>query len=211
MTRDERLYERAFGFHDQGHKPNRTGVEIGNRSIIGMNMRMNELTGAVALAQLRKIDLILETLHQKKMALKSRLAGAPGIGFRVINDVLGECATILTLLFDTKERADRFAARIGSRTVAGSGWHVYNNMEQILNKQTSTNYHCPYVCEAYGQDIDYRAHMLPQTDSILDRAVNISVGVVDKGLGAGYGINIRSTADEIDAVAERILAIVKEL
>ena len=49
------LYERAFGYHDQGHKPNRMGAEIGNRALIGMNMRMNELSGAVAVAQGRKL------------------------------------------------------------------------------------------------------------------------------------------------------------
>ena len=50
-TSSDELYERAFGFHDQGHKPCRMGVEVGNRSMVGMNMRMNELSGAVAVAQ----------------------------------------------------------------------------------------------------------------------------------------------------------------
>ena len=58
VTDDEELYWRAFALHDQGHTPNRTGVQVGERSIIGFNFRMNELTGAVALAQVRKIDQI---------------------------------------------------------------------------------------------------------------------------------------------------------
>jgi dTDP-4-amino-4,6-dideoxygalactose transaminase len=210
ITNDYDLYERAFGFHDQGHKPLRTGVEVGKRSIIGMNMRMNELTGAVALAQIRKLDTIIATLKRKKARLKSQLQGIPGVGFRTINDE-GECNTLLTLLFDTKEMADAFCAKIGSKTLASSGWHVYNNMEQILNKQTTTSFNCPYVCPQYGREVSYRPHMLPQTDAILDRAVNISVGVVDKGLGSAYGINIHSTDEEIDAVATNLLTILKEL
>ncbi len=59
--------------------------------------------------------------------------------------------------------------------------------------------------------IIYSKNMLPQTDDILDRAVNISVGVVDKGLGAGFGINIHSTEDEIDQVAEKINAAIAKL
>lgn len=211
ITSDYDLYERAFGFHDQGHKPNRTGVEVGNRSIVGMNMRINELTGAVALAQLRKLDNILLTLHEKKGKLKALLKGVPGLGFRVINDEEGECATLLTLLFPDKATADKFGAKIGAKTISYSGWHVYNNMEQILEKKTSTVYNCPYVCEAYGQDIQYSAHMLPKTDSILERAVNISVGVVDKGLGAGFGININSGDDEIKAVADKIKELMQEV
>ena len=70
VTNNEKSYERAFGFHDQGHKPNRCGEEIGNRSIIGLNFRMNERSGAVILAQLRKLENILNTLRIKKKKLK---------------------------------------------------------------------------------------------------------------------------------------------
>lgn len=196
MTNDEELYERAFGYHDQGHKPNRSGVEIGNRSFVGMNMRMNELTGAVALAQTRKLDEILNTLRTKKAMLKDMLTGLPHISFRTINDE-GECATLLTILFDTKELAERFCTMTGGKPIAYSGWHVYNNMEQVLNKTTAAK-------TMNVNDRVYTKHMLPQTDAILDRAVNISVGVVDKGLGSGYGINIMSSEEEIKDIGNKL-------
>ena len=41
--------------------------------------------------------------------------------------------------------------------------------------------------------------------------MNISVGVVDGGLGSAFGININSTNDEIDAVAESLRKILKEV
>jgi len=204
ITNDETLYERAFGFHDQGHKPNRLGVEVGNRSIVGMNMRMNELTGAVALAQTRKLDEILTTLRAKKAMLKDMLKDLPHISFRKINDEAGECATLLTILFDTKELAEAFCEKAGSKPIAYSGWHVYNNMEQILEKKMAA----PTM---NVNDREYHKGMLPQTDDILSRAVNISVGVVDKGLGSGYGINILSTEEEIKAVGEKIRELILSL
>lgn len=210
-TDDYGLYERAFAFHDQGHKPLRMGVEVGQRSIAGLDLRMNELTGAVALAQLRKIDSILAVLREKKKKLRNLLKGLPGVTFRKINDEEGECATLLTLIFESKELAETFAERIGTTTLAYSGWHVYNNMEQILEKKTYTTYPCPYGCPAYGRQVEYRAHMLPRTDDILGRSVNISVGVVDKGLGSPFGININSSDGEIQEVAERIRKCVKEI
>ena len=200
ITDDENLYERAFGYHDQGHKPNRTGVEIGNRSFVGMNMRMNELTGAVALAQLRKLEDILAALRKNKAMLKGMLSDLPHISFRKINDP-GECATLLTILFDTKDLAERFCAQTGGRPIAYSGWHVYNNMEQVLGKMTAAK-------TMNVNDRTYYAHMLPRTDDILERAVNISIGVVDKGLGSGYGINILSTEDEIRTVGGNIRRII---
>ena len=97
ITNNEEYYERAFGYHDQGHKPNRMGVEVGNRSFVGMNMRMNELTGAVALAQTRKLDEILTTLRTKKAMLKEMLSDLPHISFRRVlryREVLQKCGRI---------------------------------------------------------------------------------------------------------------------
>jgi len=210
ITNDQALYEKAFGFHDQGHKPNRMGLEIGNRSIVGMNLRINELTGAVALAQLRKIDKIVTTLRNNKNKLKEELRGIDGVGFRKINDE-EECGTLLTLIFEDKEKAVKFAKKIGATTISESGWHVYNNMEQILNKKTVTEYQCPFVCEKYGREIEYHQHMLPKTDEILERSVNISVGVVDKGLGAPYGISILSGDEEIQKISQEIKNMIKSL
>ncbi len=210
VTDDPDLYKKAFGFHDQGHKPLRVGLEIGKRSIIGQNLRMNEVTGAIALAQTRKLEKIITTLQKKKKKLKDMISGLPGIGFRKINDT-GECATLLTLLFDDAKIADRFAEKIGTKTLIHSGWHVYNNMESILNKRVLTTFCCPFDCKEYGKTVEYKPHMLPQTDEILSRAVNISIGVVDPGIGASFGINILSTDDEINQVANRIREVIEEI
>ncbi len=210
VTDDPDLYKKAFGFHDQGHKPLRVGLEIGKRSIIGQNLRMNEVTGAIALAQTRKLEKIITTLQKKKKKLKDMISGLPGIGFRKINDT-GECATLLTLLFDDAKIADRFAEKIGTKTLIHSGWHVYNNMESILNKRVLTTFCCPFDCKEYGKTVEYKPHMLPQTDEFLSRAVNISIGVVDPGIGASFGINILSTDDEINQVANRIREVIEEI
>lgn len=206
ITDDDDLYERAFGFHDQGHKPRRLGTEIGHRVIVGMNFRLNELCAAVALAQVRKLPNMVDVLREKKAKLKAQLTDLKGVKFRRINDE-GECATMLTLLFDTKERAEAFAAKIRQTTLANSGWHVYNNMEQILEYKTAAK----SIYDILGKDVKCKPHSLPKTDDILERAVNISVGVVDKGIGAGYGINILSDDEEINKVAEEIRTMIDQL
>ena len=211
VTNSKELFERAFGFHDQGHMPLRSGVEIGNRSIIGLNFRVNELTGAVALAQLRKQDKIVAMCREKKAKLKNMISSVKGIGFRHINDEEGEIGTLLTLLFKDKETADRFSEKLGVKTLAHSGWHVYNNMEQILNMKMPNGSKCPFECGFYNKKIEYKAHTLLNTDDILSRAVNISIGVVDKGIGAGAGLNVLSADEEIAVLADRIKSIMNEI
>jgi len=196
VTNDRQLYERAFAIHDQGHTPNRIGKDA-TGSLIGLNYKMNELTGAVALAQARKLDMMLSILRRKKNELKSKLMDIPAIQFRDINDIDGECATILTLILDTKEDADKVAAFLGGKPLAYSGWHVYVNMQQIIAHKTPV--------EGWSQPSRYaQPGDLPKTDNILSRAVNISIGVVDAGLGAGFGLNIMSSDDEAELVFQKI-------
>ncbi len=184
ITDDSALYKLAFGYHDQGHSPLRAGVEVGGRSILGMNFRMNELTGAVALAQLRKMDKIISVLREKKRNFKELIEDIPGFKFRSLNDPEGDCGTLCTVIFDSAQKAALVSRRLGTITVDESGWHVYANMEH-LNRYLRENGR-PYGRGAY-----------PRTDDILNRALNLSVGVVDAGLGAGFGINIDSSEDDI--------------
>ncbi len=197
-TGDRNLYERAFGYHDQGHMPLRLGVEIGRRSLLGINLRMNELTGAFALGQLKKLERILKLLAEKKEKFKKAVleGGVRNIAFRKINDP-DECHTLFTVLFPDREAARRVAKALQTQTVSDSGWHVYNNMEQLLTF-TDQEGHRPF-----------KKNMLPKTDRILERAINLSVGVVDPGLGAGFGINILSSDEEILKKAEEFVKTVK--
>lgn len=193
ITDRDDLYERAFALHDQGHTPNRAGVQVGSRCILGLNLRVNELMGAVALAQLRKIDSIITTLREKKAKFKQMIADLDGFQFRILNAPEGECGTLCTVIFDTAEQAQKVCETLGTDTVDHSGWHVYSNMEHVSEYLKELGR--PYGKGAY-----------PRTDDILSRAINISIGVVDAGLGAGFGINIHSSEEEIKAAAEKFRA-----
>jgi 8-amino-3,8-dideoxy-alpha-D-manno-octulosonate transaminase len=196
VTNNKSLYEAAFGVHDQGHKPMRFGVEVGARSVLGLNFRMNEITAAVALAQLKKIDKIVGTLRQKRTKFKELISKAGGFRFRRLNDPDGDCSTVCTVIFDTKENAAKVSKALGSKTVDQSGWHVYSNMEHVLNHLKSVGQ--PHTKGSY-----------PKTDDILSRAMNISIGVVDGGLGCGWGINIDSSDVEIEVAAQQFVAACK--
>lgn len=192
VTNNPEFYETAFGVHDQGHKPNRFGVEVGARSVLGLNFRVNEITAAVALAQLNKLDKIVATLREKRRKLKSLISDVKGFKFRILNDPDGDCATLCTVIFDTREQAVKVSKTLGSKTIDQSGWHVYANMEHVLRHLKEVGQ--PHTKGSY-----------PKTDDILSRAMNISIGVVDGGLGAGWGININSTDAEIEAAANQFI------
>jgi dTDP-4-amino-4,6-dideoxygalactose transaminase len=208
VTSDEAAYRRFFGFHDQGHSPMRQGVEVGRRPFVGLDFRMTEISAAILLAQLRKLDLILSHLHANKSRFKQAIAGLPGLEFRELPDPQGELATLLTVFLPTEEIARKVAAELETRVIADSGWHVYNNMEQILEKRTITAEGCPFTCPLYkGGEVRYSKGMLPQTDALLNRAINISIGVSDAGLGAAFGVTMRDGFDVVDARADEFLRV----
>jgi dTDP-4-amino-4,6-dideoxygalactose transaminase len=203
-TDDEAAYRRFFGLHDQGHSPLRMGVEVGSRPFVGLDFRMTELTAAVLLAQLRKLDWLKATLHANKQRFKAAIADLPLIEFRELPDPAGECATLLTVFLPSEAQARAVARDLGTRVIADSGWHVYSNMEQILEKRTITAEGCPFTCPLYkGPEVKYWKGMLPQTDALLARAINISIGVSDAGLGSAFGVAVRDGFDVVDTQADQ--------
>ncbi len=78
ITSDEELYRRAALFTDKAWPRTKLGDERGHL-FLGVNYRMNELTGAVALAQLRKLKTIVEKRRKSADSLNLKLQKIKGI------------------------------------------------------------------------------------------------------------------------------------
>ena len=101
------------------------------------------------------------------------------------------------MIFDSAAQAAAVATTLGTTTVAESGWHVLANMDHVNRHLQSAGLPCGPG--AY-----------PRTDNLLRRSINLSVGVIDRGLGAAFGININSSDAEIEAAAARFRAACRE-
>jgi dTDP-4-amino-4,6-dideoxygalactose transaminase len=204
-TKDKGLYERAFAVHDQGHLPLRPGVEMGSRTVIGLDCRMIELAAAVLLVQLKKAEDIKTMLRSRKKRFKDGISDIKGLEFRALPDPEGELGSLLTVFLPDEKTARKVGKDLGCGVVADSGWHVYNNMEHVLDKKVVDGTGCPFKCPHYtdkGGSMKYSKGMLPKTDSLIKRAINISIGVSDAGLGSGFGITVNSDEKEIDGKIE---------
>jgi dTDP-4-amino-4,6-dideoxygalactose transaminase len=204
ITDDDDLYERCFAFHDQGHAPLRDGVEIGKRPFLGLDFRYTELQAAVLLAQIRKLPPMLDHLRANKKRFKAHIADLPGLEFREVIDPLDEIGTILTVILPTAKVAQGIAKDLGSKVIAEAGWHVYSNMEHLLEQRVANPVGCSFSCPHYaerGGQMRYWRGMLPQSDNLLARSMNISIGVPDTGLGASFGVTVNDGPDVVDKKA----------
>lgn len=203
VTQDEGLYRRCFAMHDQGHTPNRKGIEVGARPLLGLNFRMTELEGAVLLAQVRKLDRIRTHLRANRDLVQSIVGAVPGLRFRTLPDPDGDLATHLVVIFPDAHMARAVTDELGSITLAYSGWHVYNHMEHFLAQRTVTGRGCPFDCTCTNDEqAGYRAGMLPATDALLERSMSFAIGVMDPNL-APYGLRMRDGEDVARERAER--------
>ena len=104
VTDDKELYEKVAEFSDHGHM-HIEGLPRGKdpRRMPGLNYRMSELTAAVGLAQLKKIDFILSETKKHKYTLKGMLKDLPGLEMRSFHDEDGAQGD--TLIFSLESNA----------------------------------------------------------------------------------------------------------
>ena len=142
-------------------------------------------------------------LRANKAIVKSALADLPGLEFRELVDPDGDIATHCVVVLPTADIAQGIAAELGSITLDKSGWHVYSNMEHVLERRTVTGKGCPFDCRCFHEEeVVYRRDMLPRTDALLARSISIGIGVFDANL-APFGLRMRDDADVARAQAAR--------
>lgn len=210
VTDDEYLYIRAQSYHDTAAcwRPDRYARErIPGELFPGENYRMSELQGAVALAQLRKLDDYLKAHRKAKWRLTEALQkrGIEPVRFAPIHDPEGDAAQRLVLLAPDADFAKRLIQRLKERKVGAGGvydktvrdWHIYAYWEFILERKTATPFGYPYSVYK-GKLPDYSPDMCPRTLDILSRAVLL-------GVPAG------AKADEIEALADTIVECIREM
>ena len=97
VTNDPALFERAARFHDGGRLLGPHAKRLGQPGLevfVGTNFRMNEFSGGVLLAQLRKMDTIIAAVRSNARRVYDSIRDLPGIRFRLLPDPQGELGTI---------------------------------------------------------------------------------------------------------------------
>ena len=177
------LSDRAEWYHDHGHDHNpRVSRAMEGRSILGFNYRMNELQGALGLAQLRKLDWLIGEQKKNKQAIKSLLGAVPGVKFRELPDPDGDTATFLAFNFPDQAAAERFQKTLGENGVdtvcfKKNLWHYVPNWEHFQAWCTANSQRFPFSNPMYRGKIDYGRHLIPQAEDILGRTLVMGISV----------------------------------
>lgn len=172
VTNDDEFARRARLFADKGWPRGAGPREYG---FLGVNYRMNELTGAVACAQVQKVEGVVENRRAAAKAMSERLAEVPGIVVPNVREGCDHSWWLYPLMIDENALAispKDFAAAVTAEGIGvGHGYigqPIY--MCQIMqDKATYGKSQCPFSCPRYGKDVTYKEEDCPNTLEILRR------------------------------------------
>lgn len=183
ITSDDGFYKRALMFHDPiGGRSSKIPTE---EVLVGANFRMPELSAAVALVQLRRLDSLLATMRRKKRALINGIAASvskvDGV-FRRITDPAGDTAIAVVFFLPTTAVAEHVSTALKAENVRAAhlyrndqiDYHVYAHWVPLLEQRTWTAQGGPWRWAA-GTTYRYDKGMCPRTLDLLGRAVHLDV------------------------------------
>jgi len=171
ITKDLLLAKKIRLIRNHGESiPDETWGENDLVNIVGMNFRMTELTAALGIAQLAKLDENNRLRRENADFLARELKGLPGLS---VFDYDPEAVPhIFAMLYDAREtgveREKILAALTAEGVPVGSGYlrPMYDNpifMKKIAYGRDG----CPWSCHLYNKRIEYKKGDCPVAERFL--------------------------------------------
>lgn len=209
VANDEPLYVRAARYTDQGGQfVTSYGSERGGEltePFAGENLRMTEIAGAIAGAQLEKLPGLIErqrTNRRKIIDTLGTLGTIDGLELRASHDPDGDGASSITFFLPDADIAKRFGRALFKEGVPCvqfyNGEPVYMT-PHILAKRTASNKGGPWHCAEHPTDVSYGRGLCPRSEELVARNVTL-------GVGAAYSpADCEDVATAIAKVASHLL------
>jgi dTDP-4-amino-4,6-dideoxygalactose transaminase len=160
---------------------------------------MSELTAAMALAQLRKLDAIRNHCRALQARIVSQIADAPGFELRRIPDPEGDSGFEIYQLCESHKTAEAFRDRLNALNVncqkmTGTYCHYAREYCRHAHTPSASPFHGFEAWPAEG----YRPEDFPRTEDLASRFIALPLGVL-------------YTEDDADYIAQCVRAVANEL
>ncbi|MFZ4696313.1 MAG: DegT/DnrJ/EryC1/StrS family aminotransferase [Verrucomicrobiia bacterium] len=183
VTNDDRLYERAVRMHDLGnYRPYHAALKPPTESpFCGSQFRMSELTAAVALAQLRKLDRIRNHCRRLRARIMKGIGGLPGLTFRRIPDPSGDSGFEIYAFLKSAELAVEFKNRLNARNVncaKMTGTYPHYAQGYCTGARAHAASASPFAGITPWPAPGYRKEDFPRTEDLIHRHIALPLGVL---------------------------------
>ncbi|MEJ2157479.1 MAG: DegT/DnrJ/EryC1/StrS family aminotransferase [Desulfobacteraceae bacterium] len=177
ITDDAELYNLAHAFADHGHDHIGSDRGAEGHPVMGYNYRISELNAAVGVAQLGKLDHILEVQRKYKTAIKSAMQRFDHIDFREVPDPEGDSATFLSFMLPDEERTRMAAHALNEAGVDGcfywydNNWHYLRQWDHLKQMKAAAK----YPAQLYDNAQKYGEVEVPLSDAIMSRTISMQI------------------------------------
>ena len=193
LTDDERLFKRSFAIHDLGYPRNDEGrleFDDPDYQLWGIGARMSEITGAVARAQLKKLDTICANMRNAKNKIIDAVSDLKGMTSRPVIDRTGDAGSFLMLTFDERKTSLGFVKKLRTSGIVADkdgmypihmddwGLHLYYNVPSLVNKCGLSKVSPWQLTENATSQVEYSKGTCPNLDSLASRTVIICIAPV---------------------------------
>lgn len=169
-TNDADLHARAMACHDQGTVRGNDAVVL--PAFVGENYRMTELSAAVMLEQMKKLDRLKSHVRKVGGHIKRAAAEYPDVYVRCLEDEERDVGVTVILVFKTGEAFEWVKKALRAEGVpikhAYGGKPVYMN-DVVLQKRVWHNGPSPWHPKLYDGKADYGPGLCPETEEVLTR------------------------------------------
>jgi perosamine synthetase len=177
VTDNDDLSTRAKLFMDKGW-PREPGVPR-EYLFLGMNYRMNELTGAVASAQIKKVRGTVEKRRRIADAITKLIKDAPGVVPPHVREGCKHSWWLYALTIDQslmKCTPAEFALALSKEGIPASVGYIGKPIftTEIFQKQRAYGYGCPFTCP-HANPREYKESDTPNTLEILANIMPLSI------------------------------------
>ncbi len=179
---DEDLYYKAFKFADKNYDRFSTDPAAERKiPYLAPNYRMTELQGAVALAQLDKLEWICEQRNKYGDALTEGIKDLPGIMPHKVLEGNKSSYWFYMLRIDEEKAGvsrDEFSKALSAEGIPNQPGYIPTcvyEYDLFKNKEGYLGTHSPFDSKYYGKDIEYYTGMCPVAEDILKTAIRINV------------------------------------
>ena len=182
LLNDEELYKKAFKFADKNYDRFTKDASAMRRiEFLAPNYRMNELQGAVAVAQLKKLKWICDRRNTYGDGITEGIKGLPGIYPHKITEG-GKCSYWFYMLrIDESEASvsrDEYVRALTMEGIPCSAGYIpacVYEYDLFVNKNAYPGSDCPFGCKFYGKDITYGKGLCPTAEEILATTIRLNV------------------------------------
>lgn len=163
------VYDRAWLFHDGGapYRKRGTGVE----AIPGVNYRMTEVTAAIMIEQLKKIEKIIGMMRKRKEAIKKGISDIGAIEFRRLPDYEGDTAICLVFYLQTAQKAQQFERALCAENI----YTISGGYPSIIYSPDNLDGHVFVQWKHIFRGIDRVLRKYSRSLDIMSRAVHLDI------------------------------------